>query len=236
MWSFNRVLFVSCVLCAQSLLACGGSSVGSHGNPDTGDGDGAGDASSSGGRDSGSGNGGSHAAGRGPQSAGAPSAGGSASSGSSEHGSAGAANPGPNGTKLSEIKTDAQALALCEQIRGSISDRDLEQMHSGSCAISGQTGEASQLGTCEELQAECATHSPAPSPNDGSCTADDIPDCDNVTVDEYVACTRATITLGVAYLSSITCDTDLRSLEEPGTAAACAEPFARCPEYAAKYQ
>ncbi len=31
-----------------------------------------------------------------------------------------------------------------------------------------------------------------------------IPDCDNVTVDEYVACTLGTIELGVAYLSTIT--------------------------------
>ncbi len=109
-------------------------------------------------------------------------------------------------------------------------------MLKGSCAIAGQTGAASQRGTCEELQADCAAHSPVPSTNDGSCKADDIPDCDNVTVEEYIACTRGTIARGVEYFSAITCQTDLESLVGPGTASACAAPFARCPEYAAIYQ
>ena len=34
----------------------------------------------------------------------------------------------------------------------------------------------------------------------------------------------------------ITCETDLETLDGPGTAAACVGPFARCPEYAAMYQ
>ena len=225
MWSVNRVilrvLLVSGVLCLQSLLACGGSSVASHGTPDNGES--AGDSGIDG-HDSGSGGG--------PSSAGSSSAGSSASN----NGSAGAANPGPNGMKLSEIATDAQALAVCERIKGSISDKDLEKMLAGSCAISGQTGEASQLGTCEDLQADCAAHAPLPTPDDGSCTADDFPKCDNVTVDEYVACTHGTIVRAIDYLSAITCETDLSSLEAPGTAAACEGPFARCPEYAAMYQ
>ena len=57
-----------------------------------------------------------------------------------------------------------------------------------------------------------------------------------MTVDEYVACTRGTIQQAIAYLSTITCDTDLSTLEGPGTAADCVAPFARCPEYAAMYQ
>ncbi|HEY0469978.1 MAG TPA: hypothetical protein VGC79_37585 [Polyangiaceae bacterium] len=241
------------MFCAQSLLACGGSSDSqedstgdSAGQSNDGDSAGAGSHSAgagshSAGAGSHSAGAGSHSAGAGSHSAGAPGAGGSNSAGAgstgSETASAGASQtPTPNGTKLSEIKTDAQALAICNRIKGSISDADLKKMLAGSCAISGQTGAASQLGTCEELQAECASHTPLPSTNDGSCTAEDIPDCDNVTVDEYVACTRDTMSVAIEYLAGISCETDLDGLEAPGTASACAGPFARCPEYAALYQ
>src|SRR4051812_8056741 len=117
MWSVNRVLLVCGLLCTQSLLACGGSSVDAHGNPP--EGEEAGD-SSVGGR---SGNEDDASGGKGPHSSGAPAAGSNAAgSPATDHGSAGAANPGPDGTKLSEIETDAQALAVCERIRESISE------------------------------------------------------------------------------------------------------------------
>jgi hypothetical protein len=103
-------------------------------------------------------------------------AGQSAGSGNHSAGSTGSAGS----TKLSEIKTDAQALAICDQIRATISDQDLQKMLKGSCALQGQTEEASMLGTCEELAADCEAQSALPSTSDGSCTADDIPDCDNV--------------------------------------------------------
>ncbi|HYP74586.1 MAG TPA: hypothetical protein VER12_01450 [Polyangiaceae bacterium] len=219
MSSVSRIFLISSFFCAQSLLACGGSSDG-HDSPAN---------AGSAGADAGAGND-ADSAGAG-HGAGAPAAGRGNTAG------AGAGqNPAPSGTKLSEIKTDAQALAVCNRIKDSISDAELKKMLQGSCAIQGQTGAASQLGTCEALQAECAAHTPLPSPNDGSCTAEDIPDCDNVTVDEYVACTHGTMAIGIEYLSGITCQTDLESLETPGTASACAGPFARCPEYAALYQ
>jgi len=225
MSSLKQFLSVSAIFCAQSLAACGGSA---DSQPSSANGGSAGVSS------------GGHSAGVGPHSAGAAPAGGSAGSAGSrsvETGSAGAhSNSGPGSRKLSEIKTDAQALEVCNQIKNSINDADLKKMLAGSCAISGQTGAASQLGTCEELQAECAAHSPVPSTNDGSCSADDVPDCDTVTVDEYIACTRGSIGLAIEYLSAITCDTDLEGLDGPGTAADCAGPFARCPEFAAAYQ
>jgi len=224
MLSLSRFALVSALFCSQSLLACGGSTD-SHGSPDEGE-----SAGSS-----------SHSAGAGPHSAGAPAAGsgnsGGAGSTGSGTGSAGSAStPAPNGTKLSAIETDAQALAICNQIKDTIADADLKKMLAGSCAISALTGAASQLGTCEDLQKECTEHSPLPSTNDGSCTADDIPDCDNVTVEEYIACTRGSMARAIEYLSAISCETDLESLEAPGTASACVAPFARCPEYAAEYQ
>ena len=195
MSSVSRILFVSALFCAQSVIACGGSTD-AHGNP-------------AGGEDAGAGNDGS---------------------------AGGSQTPAPNGTKLSEIKTDAQALTVCNRIKDAFSEAELKRMVQGSCAITGLTGAASQLGTCEELQADCAQQTPLPSTDDGSCTAEDIPDCDNVTVDEYVACTRATMEIGIDYLSGISCETDLQSLETPPTASACKQPFARCPEFAANYQ
>lgn len=208
MSSLSTIVFVSALFCAQSLTACGGSTD-SRGN--LVDGESAGESNND------------NSAGAGPHSAGAPGA--------------GAGNTaGPSGKKLSEIKTDAQALAVCNQIKSSVSDAELKKMLQGSCAIAGQSGAASQLGTCQELQADCAAHTPLPTTDDGSCTADDVPDCDSVTVDEYVACSRATIKNSIAYLSTITCDTDLQSLEPPATAGACSGPFARCPEYAALFQ
>ena len=218
MSSVSRILFVSALFCAQTVIACGGSTD-AHGNP-------------TGGEDAGAGNDGS--AGSGSHSAGASSAG---HGNSASAGAAGAGQtPTPSGTKLSEIKTDAQALTICNRIKDAFSDADLKKMVQGSCAITGLTGAASQRGTCEDLQAECTTQTPLPTTDDGSCTADDIPDCDNVTVDEYVACTRATMEIGIDYLSGISCETDLQSLEAPPTAAACKQPFARCPEFAANYQ
>ena len=44
-------------------------------------------------------------------------------------------------------------------------------------------------GTWEDVQTQCVKEQSTPTTDDGSCTADDIPDCDNVTVDEYVKCT-----------------------------------------------
>lgn len=235
MSSVSRILFVSALFCAQSVIACGGSTD-AQGNPENG-------ANAGANNDGDSASAGSHSAGAGSHSAGAPSAGrgNAAGAGSTddETGSAGAGQkptPAPNGTKLSEIETDAQALAVCNRIKDSFSEADLKKLVQGSCAIQGQTGAASGLGTCEELQAECAEETPLPSTDDGSCTADDIPDCDNVTVDEYVACTRSTMQIGIEYLSGISCDSDLSSLGTPPTASACQEPFARCPEFAALYQ
>ena len=223
MSSLSKILLVSALFGTQSLVACGGSTD-SRENPDNGD-------SAGQSNDDDSSSAGAAAGGRGNTAGAGSTGGGTGSAGGSTN-----PEPAPNGKKLSEIKSDAQALALCNRIKDSITDSDLQKMHQGSCALTGQTGAAAQLGTCEELQAECASHTPVPSTNDGSCTADDIPDCDNVTVDEYVACTRGTITMGIEYLSKITCDTDLESLQEPGTASACTGPFARCPEYAAMYQ
>jgi len=125
---------------------------------------------------------------------------------------------------------------VCNRIKDAFSDADLKQMVQGSCAITAQTGAASQQGTCEELLAECAAHTPLPSTDDGSCTAEDVPDCDDVSVDEYVACTRSMMARGIEYFSGISCETDLESLEAPGTPSACRAPFARCPEYAAIFQ
>lgn len=219
MSSVSRILFVSALFCAQSVIACGGSTD-AHENPEGGQ----------------AGAGSSGSAGAGSHSAGASSAGHGNTAGSGSAGAGQKPTPTPNGAKLSEIKTDAQALTICNRIKDAFSDAELKRMVAGSCAITGLTGAASQLGTCEELQAECAKQTPLPSTDDGSCTADDIPDCDNVTVDEYVACTKATMEIGIDYLSAISCDTDLQSLEAPPTASACKEPFARCPEFASNYQ
>jgi|GEM_PF-1487300 len=243
MSSLPRILCVSALFCAQAVIACGGSTD-SHGNPlggENGENAGASNDDDSAAAGSHSAGASSHSAGASSHSAGASSAGrgntAGAGSVNSAGGSAGSSSkPTPNGTKLSEIQTDAQALTICNRIKDSISDADLKKMVQGSCAISSQTSAASQLGTCEELQAECTAQTPLPSTDDGSCTADDIPDCDNVTVDEYVACARGTMQIGIEYLSGITCDTDLQSLEAPPTASACEEPFARCPEFAAMYQ
>jgi hypothetical protein len=51
-----------------------------------------------------------------------------------------------------------------------------------------------------------------------------------------VKCTHDTMAMGVSYLSGITCNTDLSTLEQPATAASCINPFARCPEYAGEFQ
>ncbi len=64
------------------------------------------------------------------------------------------------------------------------------------------TGELSGQGDCETLQTQCEATEPLSSPDDGSCE----PDCDNVTVDEYVACSEAMMELSVDFFAGITCD------------------------------
>ncbi|HET7543842.1 MAG TPA: hypothetical protein VFK05_28415 [Polyangiaceae bacterium] len=233
MSSVSRFLLVSALFCAQSVVACGGSADAPD-NAASGGRAGAENAGNSAGTSAHSAGASSHSAGAGPVDAGgSPAIAGAP-------GSAGQSTGGPadtgGGTKLSQITSDAQALAVCNRIKDAFSDAELKKMVQGSCAITGQTGAASQQGTCEELQAECTAHTPLPSTDDGSCTAEDIPDCDDVTVDEYVACTRAVMAGGIEFLSGISCETDLESLETPATPSVCKAPFARCPDYAAVFQ
>jgi hypothetical protein len=93
------------------------------------------------------------------------------------------------------------------------------------------TGELQGQGECSTLVQECVN-----APLDAepivldTCTVADVPKCTNVSVDEFVACTLASIESSATFFGQRTCSTDLTLSSELPTPAACVGPYQRCPE------
>lgn len=212
--------------------AAGSASPGSAGSAAAGRGASA--AAGSGGAGSGAGRAGSGAAGRGTIGGGqaGSSAAGSGSAGSAGRaGSASGSNSIPGSTTLAAITTDSQAEALCDLLRAKVDPRDFDTLERGSCTLEGLTGELQGQGECTALVQQCL-NSPVPAepPVRESCTAADVPRCTNVSVDEYVACSLASIESSSAFFGSLTCSTDLTTIRDLPTPEACVGPYQRCPE------
>lgn len=232
----SKLSYLACVMMVSSLAAgCGGSDEG-----DDADGAANSTASTTGGSNTtGSSNGSSTTTGGSTAtSTSATSAGGASSTSASTTTSAntvsttgGSANV-PGNTPLTEIDTDAEAQAVCDQLAAEFGSIDTEAVTEGLCALTGLIGELSGGGDCETLQAQCiADGGEEPAMTEG-CTADDVPDCD-ITVDEYTACTSARVAVSFDTFAEVTCDSDLESLgEEPADPAECAGLGERCPELA----
>lgn len=132
-------------------------------------------------------------------------------------------------TKLAALTTDNQAEALCDLLRARIKPSDLDSIERGSCTLEGLTGELQGQGECTTLVQECSS-APVSVDLEENCVAADVPRCTNVTVDEYVACSIASIESSAAFFGRLTCSTDLTTISDLPTPAACVGPYQRCPE------
>jgi hypothetical protein len=131
----------------------------------------------------------------------------------------------PDTTKLTEIATDAQAQAVCSRIGAVVDSLSWGDARSGVCARRGLAAEAGGMGTCAAVQQECVAE---PSTETG-CSPESIPDCADVTIDEYVACTIAEIQSYIEENRSLTCDTAAGDVPAQVTPAGCDGPYERCP-------
>ncbi len=196
----------------------GSSSTGKGGSSGSGTGGTSGDAGEGGTGGSSAGNGGS-----GGSSAGKGGSGGS----SAGTGGSGGSVSVPGSTPVSDIDTDDEAAAVCEQVAAEVDPEDIEAFTAGTCTLAGLFAEALGGGDCETAKAECEADPEDPT-TDG-CTAQDFPDCD-ITVDEFVACTSARVAVAAEYFGDITCDTDFETLGEMEEPEECTSLQERCPE------
>jgi hypothetical protein len=243
----SKLSILSCALILGSLAcACGGSENsddddgGEAGSSASGGSSGAGGSSGSSGSAGSSGKGGSSGGGTGGSSGSAGTGGsGKGGSGGSSAGSGGSGGSGgsvsvPGSTPISDIDTDEEAEAVCEDLASEFDPADLESMVEGACALTGLLAELTGGGDCATLQEQCVEDGGEDPTMTEGCTADDFPDCD-VTVDEYAACTSARLAITVEYMSQITCDVDLTMLgEEPAEPEECTSLVERCPELGAE--
>jgi hypothetical protein len=133
--------------------------------------------------------------------------------------------------KLASITTDSQAEALCAELRAKIEPRKVDAIERGLCTLEALTGELQGLGECSALVSECSNAAADGEPIVlDTCTVADVPHCANVSVDEFVACTLASIESSARFFGQLTCTTDLTTLSDLLTPAACVGPYQRCPE------
>jgi hypothetical protein len=240
-FNMSKLSILSCALILGSLAgACGGSE-----NSDDDDGGEAGSSASGGSSGAGGSSGSSGSSGKGGSSGGGTGgSSGSAGTGGSGKGGSGGSSAGtggtggsvsvPGSTPISDIDTDEEAEAVCEDLASEFDPADLESMVEGACALTGLLAELTGGGDCETVQEQCITDGGEDPTMTEGCTADDFPDCD-VTVDEYAACTSARLAITVEYMSQISCDADLTMLgEEPAEPEECTSLVERCPELAAE--
>lgn len=235
----TKLTIVACALILGSLSgACGSSGSDDDDGGEAGSGgtdSGSGGSSASGGSSGSTGKGGSSGSGTGGSSGSGGSAGAgkggsggsSAGSGGSSAGSGGSVSV-PGSTPVSDIDTDAEAEAVCEQIASEVDPADLEVFTEGTCTLAGLFAEALGGGDCETVKAECEAD-PSQDPTTEGCTSQDFPDCD-ITVDEFAACMSARATVAAEAFSDITCDTDFTTIEEFEEPEECTSLQERCPE------
>lgn len=239
----SKLSILTCALILGSLAgACGGSEGddddgGEAGSGGTAASSGSGGSSASGGSSGSSGSagkggsGGSSGAGGSSGSSGkggsGGSSGGSGGSNAGTGGSSGSVNV-PGSTPVSDIDTDAEAEAVCDQIAAEVDPADIEALTEGTCTLAGLFAAAAGA-DCEMAKAECEAE-PSEDPAEG-CTSQDFPDCE-ITVDEFAACSSARVSVTAEYFSDITCDTDFTAIGELEEPEECTALFERCPELA----
>jgi hypothetical protein len=127
--------------------------------------------------------------------------------------------------KLNEIVTEAQAAVVCGRVTAQIENLDWMAAGTGLCALEGLRAAAMGTGmVCATVQAACVAEG-----RDTLCSANTIPDCVDVTVDEYVACDIANTVSLADWHKAITCDLALANLPVRATPPECTGPYARCP-------
>lgn len=153
-----------------------------------------------------------------------------------EAGAGGAAGSGvdiPSQTPIGLLFTDAQAEALCAMARGNFDSGDLLTIHSGMCAemayAAGNTDEAS----CRMAQAMCVSRLQEMHGVGGStCTLDDLPDCRELSAEQFVNCEQARLRAQNSYYITLTCASDFDAQPAFQTPPACTELADVCPALA----
>jgi hypothetical protein len=67
-------------------------------------------------------------------------------------------------------------------------------------------------------------------PGGATCTAADIPDCADVTVDEYIACAKANLQAEFSKYANLTCMSDFSTVDAFEPPAECQAIYTRCPQ------
>jgi hypothetical protein len=166
--------------------------------------------------------------------AGMGASGASANSSVGGSGVGGAANAELSTTAmLSTVDTPAKAQALCGMLESRLDKTRYDRMVSGLCAVEGQLAAAQGTTTCQVAAASCVNERDSATGPKQDCVPDDFPQCDAVTVEEFIQCTDALIRASADYFGSFTCDSDLSSItDEFTTPSACVGPYQRCPAMA----
>jgi hypothetical protein len=138
------------------------------------------------------------------------------------------------GTFLAMVASDDQAAAVCQaaETKSTFDFGDFTTLRSGICANTGHIANMNNSATdCATAQADCVSRAEMQgAPGGAACTAADIPDCADVTVDEYVACAAANLQSEFHTYANLTCASDFSMVEMFTVPAECEALYQRCPQ------
>lgn len=137
----------------------------------------------------------------------------------------------PGGTFLAQVTSDDQAAAVCQaaETKSTFDFGDFSTLRSGICANTGHTANTNSGADCAMTQADCVSKAEMKgAPGGAACTAADLPDCPDVTVDEYVACAAANLQSEFHTFANDTCMTDFSMVEMFTAPMECEAVYQRC--------
>jgi hypothetical protein len=146
-------------------------------------------------------------------------------------GAAGSGNVPPGGTFLAQVTSDDQAAAVCKaaETKSTFDFGDFTTLRSGICANTGHLANMNSGADCAMAQADCVSKAEMKgAPGGAACTAADLPDCPDVTVDEYVACAAANLQSEFHTFANDTCMTDFTMVEMFTVPMECEAVYQRC--------
>lgn len=142
-----------------------------------------------------------------------------ADSGSPDAGQLDAGSEIPEGSRLTEL-TPEQTDEICTRIESATENQPWQDALSGWCARGTRGTEE-----CPSVQAECVMRGVIP-----DCRRS-MPDCPEVTIEEFVTCRTDELLSFVEYNRTITCDS--ADLAREARVESCVAPYERCPALAA---
>lgn len=139
----------------------------------------------------------------------------------------------PASATLSSVDTIEQARALCAMVDARIDNGEYDRMVAGLCAVQGQIAGGQSTPRCVAAVTTCVQDGKSGIGVKQDCVPRDFPQCDTVTVGDYIQCTEAMIHAKAAYFGAFTCASDVSQFTEEFTPPSFGvEPFQRCPQLA----